>query len=61
MRLEPTQQSQDDDDDENEADNPRRPVTPTSAVAPCWKDAEQDKNEYNDKDCARDMAFPPLR
>ena len=52
VRLEPTQQSQDDDHDENEAYNPRRPVSPTSAVAPSWKDAEQDENEDNDKDCA---------
>jgi hypothetical protein len=40
------------DHDENEADNSGRSVPPTSAVAPCWKDAEQDKNEDNDKDCA---------
>jgi hypothetical protein len=38
--LKPAQQSQDNDDDEDEADNPGRPVSPSSAVAPCRYDAE---------------------
>jgi hypothetical protein len=50
--LQPTQQGQDDDDDEDEADDARGSVPPPSTMSPCWKDAEQDKNEDNDKDCA---------
>jgi len=50
--LEPAQQRQDDDDDEDETNNTRRAVSPSSAVAPCRNDTEQDKNEDDDKDCA---------
>ena len=52
LRLEPTQQSQDDDDDKDEADYSRRPISPSSAMAPGRNDTKQDKNEDNDKDCA---------
>lgn len=50
--LESTHKSQDNNYDEDEADNSRRPVSPTSAVAPCRNDTEQNKDEDNDKDCA---------
>jgi len=50
--LEPTQQSQDKDYDEDEADNSRRPIPPTSTMTPPRNDAEQGKNEDDDKDCA---------
>jgi len=51
-RLEFAQQSQYDHYDQDKADNSWRPISPSSAVAPCRDDADQRKNEDYDQDCA---------